>query len=469
MNNVLVVGDGAVAQRLAERMRHHGHEGTLTTLVTDPETSRRRPSSQPGATAPYALDAFGTPCPAPTLIHPTAAVTALDRGQRRVLAHMNGATTAYSYDTLVLAPQARPLIPGIPGLVSAEGDLTEGVVALGTSFPEVRITSDTVVVLGEGALAVETASTLSAQGVDTTLVCASPHPLQARLGDICGAMLSEKLERAGITVLGGRTAVRREPGHLLLEDGTALRAGTLMLCTGAVPDTRLALDAGLNVHNGIVVDDRLRTSDPQVYAIGDCAEYDGHVMAGPRAAWEQAEALAEILTCRAGSYRPRPSALRLRTEAADVLTIGSLTDLRRPGTRLISLTDQFGRRYARLALHDERVVAAVLLGLPRAIATIGLLHRLGQRLPSDRLGLLLDLPPEPTSQGTEENNDPPVCLCNNVSKQTLFQAWRAGSRTVTELAGRTRATTGCGGCSRSVAELCGVWARETRSEVEKAA
>lgn len=468
MNNVLVVGNGAVAQRLAERMRHHGHEGTLTALVTEPETSCPRAPSPFGAETACALDTVGPPCPPPARFHLASAVTALDREQRRVLAHVSGAETAYSYDTLVLAPAARPQIPAVPGLVDAEGRLAEGVVALGTASDRARITGDTVVVLGEGALAVETAGTLATRGIDTTLVCPSPHPMYTQLGETCGGMLSDQLEQAGVTVIGGKTAVRRVPGRLDLEDGSTLRADTLVLCAGAAPDPRIALDAGLDVRDGIVVDDQLRTSDPRIHAIGDCAEYDGHVLAGLSATWEQAETLAEILTGRAAAYQPRPSSLRLRTDMADMSTIGSLADLHQPGTRLISLTDRANRRYARLAVRDERVVAAVLFGLPQAIATIGLLHRRGQQLPSDRLGLLLNLPPRPASHSTDVDENAAVCLCNNVSRQALFRAWLAGSDTVTALAEATRATTGCGGCSQSLEELCGAWARETPSQWEKA-
>ncbi|MBT2674912.1 NAD(P)/FAD-dependent oxidoreductase [Streptomyces sp. ISL-14] len=429
MSKVLVVGGGPTVERLVEQMRRHGHE---------------------------------------IRIHPTTTVTGIDREKRRVLVHVNGSETACSYDTLVLATRARPLIPDIPGLVDSEGHLTEGIVALGSSADRARIAGDAVVVLGEGPLAVETASTLAAHSGSTTLVCTTPHPLYTRLGEVCSGMLSEQLAEAGVTVIGGKTVVSREPGKLRFEDGTALPADTLVLCTGAIPDTRLAREAGLDVHGGIVVDNQLRTSDPHIHAIGDCAEHDGQVMTGTNVAWEQAETLAELLTGGAATYRPSPSWLRLRTTAADVATIGHLADLHQPGTRLISLTDQVNRRYAHLALRDERVVAAVLFGLPQAIATIGLLHRRGQHLPSDRLGLLLGLPPRPASDSTAVNESAPICLCNSVSKQTLLQAWQAGSHTVTALAKTTRATTGCGGCSQSVAELCGVWARETRHEWEKA-
>lgn len=432
MSNVLVVGNGPAARRLVERMHH------------------------------------GLPSQSTIRIHSASAVTSIDRRQRRVRAHVRGTEAASSYDTMVLAPESLPLIPDIPGLVDADGELTEGVIALRTAAAVPRVVGDNVVVLGDGPLAVETAGALAARRGNITLVCSTPYPLSAQLGETCSGMLSEQLEQAGVTVIAGKTAARRVPGNLCLEDGTTLPADTLVLCTGATPDTRLAREAGLDVRNGIVVDDQLRTSDTRIHSIGDCAEHNGQIMAGLSAALEQAETLAEILTGRAAAYQPRPSSLRLRTDVADVSAIGSLADLYQPGTRLISLTDRANRRYARLALRDERVVAAVLFGLPQAIATIGLLHRRTQQLPSDRLGLLLGLPPGPTSDNTAANENSPICLCNNVSKQTLLHAWRAGSHTVPVLAEATRATTGCGGCRQSVEELCGLWARETQYGWEKA-
>ncbi|MFE6619089.1 FAD-dependent oxidoreductase [Streptomyces sp. NPDC057740] len=432
MSNVLVLGDGPVARRFVERMRHRGDERTVNVnaLKAAPETC------------------------------------VVDREQRRVLTQVNGTEVAYPYDTLVLAQEARPLVPDVPGLISSDGRLAEGVVAAGTAAHGARITGGSVVVLGGGPLAVETASTLAARNLKPTLVCAAPHPLDEQLGETCGGMLSEKLEQTGISVIGKSGALRRVPGRLLLEDGRTLHADTLVLCTGAEPDTRLARAAGLDVHEGIVVDGRLRTSAPAIHAIGDCAEHGGRAMAGLHTSLEQAEALAEILTGRTSLHRARPPALRLRTDAVDVAVIGSPADMEQPGTRRISLMDRVGGRYARLALRDDHVVAAVLFGMPQAIATIGLLHRRGRRLPSDRLGLLLELPPGQASVGTTGSESSPVCLCNNVSQQALLQAWQAGSHTVTALAATTRATTGCGGCTRQVEELCGTWAHETRMEKE---
>lgn len=456
MSDVVVVGDGPSAHRLVERMRHHGFVGTLTLLGSTPQG---RPPSPFGARGPDDADAPGPPSLPTVRVHRVAGVSRVDRVRRRVLAYADGTETAYPYDVLVLAAPARPLLPDVPGLVGVDGRPAEGVIAPGPAGTGARVTGDTVVVLGDGPSAVETASALAARGTAVTLLCATPRPLHGQLGETCSAMLSEELERAGITVVGGATVVGRAAGRLRLADGTTLRADTLVLGTGTTPDTALARRARLDVHAGIVVDDRLRTSDPLIHAFGDGTEHGGQVVDNPSDTWEQAEILAEILTGRTARYLPRPRALRLRTDLADVATIGSPAELHRPGTRLISLTDRPRRRYARLALRDGHVVAAVLLGLPQAIATIGFLHRRGQPLPSDRLGLLLGLPPRPASGDAAADEDGQVCLCNNVRRQTLLRAWRAGSRTVAALAEATRATTGCGGCGRAVADLCGVWER----------
>ncbi|SDC07854.1 FAD-dependent oxidoreductase [Actinokineospora iranica] len=445
MSDVLVIGSGPTLQRFADRMRHHAHPGSLTVLETDP---------------PALSPAFG-PVVGGGGAGLRAEVVGVDRERRRVSARVDAVETTYPYDVLVLAGGTRPVVPGIPGLLDARGRLVDGVVAPSAVTDAARVTGGTVVVLGDAPLGVEVASALTARGVDTTLVCAEPRPLLGRLGEICASLLSEWLERTGVTVVGGANAVRRAPGRLVLDNGTTLRADTLVLCAGAVPDTRLGLAAGLIVHSGIVVDDQLRASDPRVHAIGDCAEHDGRTVPGADAAWAQAEVLARVLTGQAAAYRPPPPALRLRVPGADVAGFGSPADLEQPGTRLISVTDPAGGRHARVALRDERVVAAVLFGLPQAIATIGFLHRHGRCFPSDRLGLLLGLPPRPASHARETSVDSQVCLCNNVSMGTLRQAWRTGSRTAGALATVTRATTGCGGCSQSVADLCRVWASES--------
>lgn len=454
MSRILVVGNGPAAHRLAESLHDHGHSGTVTVLDTEPRPTHHRPlltSALAGGPGPHALH---LPPPPAAQVRQGTTVTGIDRVRRVVRARRDGTGTTHPYDHLVLATGARPVVPDLPGATTPDGRLAPGVTTLRTRADLDRVRGDRVVVLGGGPLGVETAGALALGGAAVTLVCRRPHPLHERLGDTGAALLTERLERAGVTVLGGRTVVRRTPDTVLLDDGTAIPAATFVLCTGVAPDVRLARDAGLEVRTGVVVDDALRTSDARIHAIGDCAEHQGRTTAGHESARAQAETLAAILTGRASAHRPLPTALRLRTPVVDVCCVGSPAALDTPGVRTVGLVDRAGGRYARLALRDDRIVAAVLVGLPEAVAAVSHLHRRGGRVPTDRLGLLFGVPSEPPSALVEAPEDALVCLCNNVPWRRLAEAWRAGARTIPALATATRATTGCGSCVRQVADLC---------------
>ncbi|BBC36119.1 hypothetical protein SGFS_074130 [Streptomyces graminofaciens] len=468
MSRILVVGNGPAAHRLADRLRHHGHTGPLTVLGAEPSPVHHRPLLSDVVAGLLPAEAVRLPPPPDTRVHTGTVVTGIDRPRHEVRAERDGIETVHSYDTLVLATGARAVVPAVVGATGADGRLAAGVTTLRTAADCARITGDSVVVLGGGPLGVETAFALAARSTHTTLVCAHPHPLHERLGAPCSGMLTEELERAGVTVLGGRTVVRRTPGRVLLDDGTTLRADTLVLCTGATPDVRLARAAGLPVRHGILVDDRLSAGDPHVHAVGDCAEHDGRTLGGIEVAHAQADALAGILTGRATAYLPAASTFRLRARAVDVSCIGSPADFDEPGARTVTFTDRSGRRHARLALRDEHLIAAVLFGVPEAIAALGVTHRQGRRVPSDRLGLLLGRPVTPAPTGAETDEDALICLCNSVRRRALAKAWRAGARTVTALADATRVATGCGGCGPAVARLCDTWERADRNAPEGA-
>ncbi|MEU3500674.1 FAD-dependent oxidoreductase [Streptomyces hundungensis] len=465
MNRVLVLGNGPTAHRFADRLRHHGHEGPVTLLGTEPGATHHQTF----------LDALLTPAdlqlpPPPGLdVRTDTRVVAIDRAQRRVRALVGEAETVFPYDTLVLALEARPLLPRLPGITAPDGRLGPGVVVPRTAADHERISGESAVVLGGGPQAVEIASALAARGTRTTLVCERPHPLEERLGQTCAAWLAERLERAGVTVLGGRTAMRRTPGRLHLDDGTVLPADTLVLCPSLMPDLQLAIAARLLTGSGVVVDAQLRSSDPHVHAIGPGVEHERRATEGPAAALEQADTLARILTGRGGTYRAAPPVLRLRIRAADVCHIGTPAGFDGPDTRLVTLTDPKERRYARLALRGERVVGAVLFGLPGAIAPIARSYRLSQQLPYDLVGLLLGWPPRSASDAAEPEARALVCLCNSVTETALRQAWQAGARTVPALATATRVTTGCGGCGERVRELCAAWAPGRHTELKDAA
>ncbi|WP_326750682.1 FAD-dependent oxidoreductase [Streptomyces hirsutus] len=466
MSHILVLGHGPATHRLLRGLRRHGHDGTVTVLSAEYRPVQHRPLLTTVLQGRLEADML---CPEPepgARVLTGAVATAVDTARRVVHARQGDTVTAHPYDVLVLACGARPVIPPLPGASDRTGRLAPGVTTLREVTDCDRIQGTAVTVLGGGPLGVETASALALRGTVTTLVCSGPHPLHERLGGTGAALLTARLREAGVDVLGGRRAVRREPGRLLLDDGTEAAADSLVLCTGVEPEVRLARAAGIRVHHGIVVDDALRSSDSRVYAIGDCAEHAGRTVAGHESALAQADTLAAVLTGREVTHRPTPAVLRLRTHAVDVACVGPLAAFRRSGIRTVGLFDPVGRRYARLALDGDRIAAAVLLGLPDAIATVSHLHRRGLPVPSDRLSLLLGIRSHFPPAEDDDRTDSMVCLCNHVSQRQLAGAWELGARTVPALVRATRATTGCGSCTERVETLCAGWTDASGRELE---
>ncbi len=462
---VLVVGGGSAAHRFAERLLHHGHRGGVTVLGAEPRAPYHRvllTSVLDGTLPPAALAL--PELPAGVRVRTGVTVTRIDRARR--LAYADDGSV-HRYDTLVLATGARADLPRIPG---ADGlGPADGVVALRTladaehvlrTAPDARRT----VVLGAGLLGVEAAAALRRAGHEVALVHRGPHPLGRHLDPTAGALLARRLTGLGVEVHADREAAGYCSGKLTLDDGSVLTADTLLLCTGAVPETGLARRAGLTVRTGVVVDGRLRTSDPYIHAIGDCAEHPGDTAGHLEPAWEQAESLARQLTGTSTTteHRGTRQITRLRVPGIDLVRLGrgggtggEDSGSEKSGGEVVTFADPSGGRYARLTLHDQRITDAVLLGLPKAIAAVTRLYEQDLPMPAGRLEFLLGIPP--AAPGADElPDDAVVCRCNNVTKHAITEACRSGAADVAEVAAATRATTGCGGCTNAVRSLCGL-------------
>ncbi|MDG9704539.1 FAD-dependent oxidoreductase [Streptomyces sp. DH37] len=469
---IVIVGHGPAAHRLVQLLRRYGYRGRIGVLGAEHRPAYQRPllgEVLGGRLRPSALTLPGIAGDAD--VRDGVTVTGVDR--RRALVHTDDGGS-HPYDTLVLATGARPHLPDLPGLRAPDGSPAGGVTALRTLDDCLRIApppgtgpadagggggrGPDVAVLGAGVLGVETAVALRGGGRGVTLVHPAPHPMENRLDATAGLLLTERLERLGVRVLPGRTARAYRPGALLLEDGEQVPARHLVVCAGAVPETSLARGCGLAVRTGVVVDAELRTSDPRVRAIGDCAEYEGTVGGSVLTAWEQADVLARLLTGGGARFRGTRPAVRLRAREIDLAVLGTPDA---PGEEhpagsadeVVTFTDRTRGRYARLVLREGRVHGAVLLGLPRAIAAVAHLYDRDLPAPSDRLSLLLGTPPAGDPGGPAE--DDVVCFCGGVTRAEVRRSWRDGARDLAAVAAATRATTGCGGCAREVLALGG--------------
>jgi assimilatory nitrate reductase electron transfer subunit len=215
----------------------------------------------------------------------------------------------------------------------------------------------------------------------------------------------------------------------------------------------------LAVDNGILVDDQLRTDDPDIYAIGDCAKPPGGGAGLVQPAWEQAAVVAALVTGTdpAARYTGTPMVVRLKARDVDLAALGDVhATVDDEDAEVVQVHDPARGRYAKLVLRGDRVTGAIVLGVPDAAATIIQLYDSGALAPSDRLALLLGraLPGAPNAASPGDLPASAVlCRCNTVSKGTLVAAWRDGARDVAALVNATRATTGCGGCKDVVADL----------------
>jgi assimilatory nitrate reductase electron transfer subunit len=468
---VVVVGYGMAGARLAEEIRQRDPDGqrvALTVLGAEPGPTYNRVLLSAVLAGSMTTDAVRLHDPGWAQRHGVdlrsgSPVTAIDRAARQV-ALADGSTL--DYDALVLATGSRAWVPPTEGLVAEDGELAPGVVTFRTLADCERIVAASragapVAVLGGGLLGLEAARGLAGRGNLVTVVHPVGHLMERQLDPAAGRVLARSLGGLGIECRLGVRAERYLPGDgLKLADGSHVPADLVVVSAGVRAETSLAVDALLDTDRGVLVDDALRTSDPRVHAIGDCAQHPGTVSGLVQPAWEQAAVLADRLTGAnpAARYRGTPVVTRLKARDVDLAALGEVhVDVDCVDAEVVRVEDPARGRYAKLVLRDERVTGAILLGAPDAAATITQLYDRGIPAPSDRLALLLGraLPSAaaPAASPADLPANAVVCRCNTVTKGALVTAFRAGSRTPAALASATRASTGCGGCRETV---CGI-------------
>ncbi|MEU1869274.1 assimilatory nitrate reductase electron transfer subunit [Streptomyces ambofaciens] len=394
-SRVVVIGAGLAGVTLARRL---GELGTPALLVGDEE---HRPYNRvllaEVLAGRYGPEVIALPAPAGLL---RGRVTGVDRAGRTVRC-ADGSVIAY--DTLVLATGSNAVLPPLRGLFTPDHELPEGVHAFRTMDDCLGLSKAVragarAVVVGGGLLGVSAARALAVRGAQVVLAQQSERLMERQLDPAASALVRRHLEGLGVEVhtecrvrdvrvVGG--AVR----SVELGDGYALGADLVVLACGVRPRVALAREAGLDVGKGVLVDDELRTSDPHIRAVGDCAEHAGRVYGLAAPALEQAEALAELLARDgAARYRGTRSLTRLTLTGPagpfdgpdgpfDLAAFGE-TDPR-PGDDVVQLADATRGTYRKVVVRDDRLVGGVLVG---ELGTVGALARAwegAEPLPSD--------------------------------------------------------------------------------------
>ncbi|MFJ3978423.1 NAD(P)/FAD-dependent oxidoreductase [Streptomyces sp. NPDC090021] len=409
---VVVIGGGLAGLRLAQRL---GPAATVTVLGEESHVPYNRVLLAEVLAGRYAPEVTALPAPGPVLRRGVRAVR-VDRAERAV--HCDDGTVA-AYDTLVLATGSNAVLPPLRGLFEPGGrELPDGVHAFRTMDDCLALSAAVrpgvrAVVIGGGLLGVSAARALAARGAVVVLAQQGERLMERQLDADSSALLATHLTGLGVEihtecrvrglVTAGSPAAAppgtrrgadtpRKVTGVELADGYRLDADLVVLACGVRPRTGLARAAGLEIRKGIVVDDELRTSDPRVHAIGDCAEHAGQVYGLAGAALEQADALAAVLTGGSAPYTGTRALTRLTLGgrgdgSLDLAAFGETTPL--PGDDVVRLTDGTRRTYRKVVLRGDRLVGGVLLG---ELSTVGALARTweGGEAPHDLFHLLTD-------------------------------------------------------------------------------
>lgn len=371
MKKLVIVGHGMVAQRLLERLVQRGfcQHWQVTVVGEEPQPAYNRIMLSPFlagemAAADLALAASNWYASQGIRCISGNAVLFIDRGGRSVgLADGE----QLPFDKLVIATGAEALVPPLPG---TELDGVQVFRDRGhcDALLDCAQTATHAVVVGGGFLGLEAAAALAKRGLNATVLHRSGHLLNRQLDQPAGAMLQQDLARQGLD-LRCNAQIQAIEGQgrvesVLLRDGSRIAAQQVVFATGVKPRIDLAKAADLACDRGIQVDPWLRTSDPNIYALGECCQRAEQTYGLVEPGYRQAEVLADLLGegngPRVQGYRDEALATRLKISGIELFSCGEIEP--DASTESLVYQDQDLRHYRHLIIRDQRLVGAILYG-----------------------------------------------------------------------------------------------------------
>lgn len=481
---ILLVGHGMVGQRFLEALAERGvtSRARVVVLCEEPRPAydRVRLTSYFTGTTPEELalgDADFTSRHGIEL-HLGEAAATLDRPARTVTTRTG---RRFRYDTLVLATGSYPFVPPVPGKDSTGCFVYRTIEDLLAIEARAR-TARTGVVVGGGLLGLEAAGALQGLGLDTHVVEFSPRLMAVQVDEGGGAALRRTIEGMDIRVhtgVGGQQVNAGADGavrSLLLSDGSEIAADLVIFSAGVRPRDQLARESGLATgeRGGIVIDERCRTSDRDVFAVGECAKApDGMVYGLVAPGYEMAETAAATI---AGTLAPPSSgsdagpgspgspagpgftgadtSTKLKLLGVDVASFGDALGTA-DGALDVLYSDSRAGVYKKLVVSPEgALLGGVLVGDAEAYGTLRALTGTVPPVPPESLVLPAGVGAPAALGPASLPDEAVVCSCHNVAKGAVRAAvTEHGCTTLPAVKKCTRAGTGCGSCVKVLGQL----------------
>ena len=456
---VVVVGNGMVGQRFLERLvsRMSGASSEVTVFCGEPRPAYDRVQLTSFFSGKSAADLSLVPAgffeQHGIALRLGDKAVAIDR-TRKLVRSARG--HELPYDKLVLATGSYPFVPSLPGAEWPDCFVyraIEDLEAIRAAAGRARVGT----VIGGGLLGLEAAKALHDLGLATHVVEFAPRLMAVQLDDSGGRLLRRKIEALGVSVhvsrqtkeIVGGTGCRHK---LLFADGAVLETDITVFSAGIRPRDQLARAAGLSIgeRGGIVVNDHCQTSDPDIYALGECALWNGRIYGLVAPGYQMAEVAARQVAGEEGAqFLGADMSTKLKLMGVDVASIGDAHGAT-PNALNYVFIDEAAGTYKKLVVSGDRkyLLGAILVGDAAEYGSLLQMALNPLPLPEHPEELIL-----PAREGARKGigvemlpDSALVCSCNGVSKGKIIEAIGSGCASLGALKKETKAATSCGGC-----------------------
>ena len=363
----------------------------------------------------------------------------------------------YSYEKLVLATGSYPFVPPIPGNDQPHCLVYRTLQDL-QNIEASAAQSKVGVVIGGGLLGLEAANALKQLGLETHVVEFAPQLMAVQLDQAGGALLAQKIQQLGVTVHTGKGTQAIVPGtqcryQLQFADGSTLETDLVLFSAGIRPYDQLGRSSGLAVgeRGGIIINDLCQTSDPSIYAIGECALWQQKIFGLVAPGYQMARVVADQLVNQQQAmltFSGADMSTKLKLLGVEVGSIGDAHG-KTPGAMSYLFTDPKAGHYKKLVVsqNGKKLLGAVLVGDTSPYDTLLQYALNDMPLPANPEQLILPASGQTALPALVLPDSATICSCHNVAKGDIVGAIGAGVCDLASIKQCTKAATGCGGCS----------------------
>ncbi len=387
--------------------------------------------------------------------YPNKTITKIDRDKKQIFSGKE----KYHYDKLIIATGSTSFFIPVPGseldgvLGFRDYDDVEKI------LDKVKNDRKKIIIIGGGLLGIEAAAALKSLGNDVTIIHLTSHIMERQLDESAAYLLQKKLTGMGIKILcNAHTKAilgKDRVEAIALESGKILDADIVIMAAGIRPETRLAVDCALHVERAIVINDKMQTSDPDIFALGECVEHNNIIYGLVAPIYEMAKILAHNLAGESKKFTPTITSTKLKVSGVDLFSAGDISSSK--DDEEILFRDPKMGIYKRLIIKNNRITGIVLFSDISDSGRFFEKLKTKQDISSCRDSLIFGANGKGSQNSTSLianlADDAEICGCNGVCKGEIVAAIKNGATNIDAVKSVTKASASCGGCATDIEQI----------------